>query len=61
MDDNFSARWTGRIRFEGGSHCFIARGDDGTKVRVDGELIINEWDYKPNRFQGDPDSEPWGT
>ncbi len=41
--DRFSARWTGRANFAAGSYDFIARGDDGIKVWLDGNLIIDQW------------------
>jgi hypothetical protein len=42
-NDNFSARWTGRFAFDGGFHNFVATADDGIRVRVDGNLIIDGW------------------
>lgn len=42
--DNFSVRWTGFVKpTEGGDYEFIARGDDGYRVFVDGKRIIDEW------------------
>src|SRR5205823_14856144 len=41
--DNFSARWTGRFNFAGGSVTFTARADDGVRVYLDGTLIIDGW------------------
>ncbi|OUC07396.1 hypothetical protein RY27_15175, partial [Litorilinea aerophila] len=41
--DNFSARWTRRITFEAGRYRFYARADDGVRVYVDDNRIINEW------------------
>jgi hypothetical protein len=40
---HFSARWMGRFQFGAGDYTFIAVADDGIKVWLDGELIINEW------------------
>ncbi len=45
--EHFSVRWAGRFQFAGGDHTFVATADDGIKVWVDGEVIINEW-----RMQG---------
>lgn len=44
--DYFSARWTGRAYIESGDYTFIARGDDGIRVWLDGQLIIDEWRYQ---------------
>ncbi len=40
---NWSARWTRRLRFDDGWYTFKARADDGVRVRVDGNLLIDEW------------------
>lgn len=41
--DNFSARWTRRVAFDEGLYRFFARADDGIRVYLDNELIIDEW------------------
>lgn len=41
--NNFSARWVRDVDFEPGVYRFKARADDGIRVAVDGDLIINEW------------------
>jgi hypothetical protein len=41
--DNFSARWSRRITFDGGDYRFFAQADDGVRVLLDGRLLINEW------------------
>ncbi|MBX3010329.1 MAG: SH3 domain-containing protein [Caldilineaceae bacterium] len=41
--DNFSARWTRRVDFDRGLYRFTARADDGIRVYLDGELILDEW------------------
>ena len=46
-NDNFSVCWTGRFSFDTGNYTFRARADDGIKVWVDGDLIINEWKDQP--------------
>jgi hypothetical protein len=54
-NDNFSARWTGRASIAAGTYTFIAGADDGIKVWLDGQVIINEWrdqgytEYRVNR------------
>lgn len=42
--DNFSARFTGRITSKrDGLHIFSTRADDGIRVFLDGELILDDW------------------
>jgi len=41
--DRFSARWTRTDVFSDGEYTFAARSDDGIRMYVDGQLIIDEW------------------
>ena len=41
--DGFSVRWTRTLSFEGGTYRFYARSDDGVRVWLDGERIVDEW------------------
>jgi len=41
--DGFSARWTRTLNFRDGTYRFSARSDDGVRVWLDGELIIDQW------------------
>ncbi len=42
--NNFSARWTGFVKPEfTGIYTFYTQSDDGTRLWVDGKLIINNW------------------
>jgi fibronectin type 3 domain-containing protein len=41
--DDFSVRWTARPTLEEGTYAFTATADDGVRVRVDGELVLDEW------------------
>jgi hypothetical protein len=41
--DDFSVRWTGQITFSAGYYTFIARTDDGMRLRVDGVSIVDAW------------------
>ena len=41
--DNFSARWTRTLDCQSGVYRFSIRGDDGLRVFVDDNVIINEW------------------
>lgn len=45
VDPNvFSVRWTGKIQTpETGTYLFRAHVDDGIRVRVNGQLVINAW------------------
>lgn len=51
--DNFSARWARYIDVTPGEYVFTATSDDGIRVRVDGELVIDAWwDHSPTQFTG---------
>ena len=41
--DQFSVRWTGSFNFNAGSYTFSATADDGIRLWVDGNQIINAW------------------
>ena len=42
--DDFSIRWTGKIRVESdGEYQFFVQGDDGFRLSVNGAQIVNEW------------------
>jgi beta-glucosidase len=42
--DDFSIRWTGKIRVESdGDYQFFVQGDDGFRLFVNGEKVIDEW------------------
>jgi hypothetical protein len=42
--DNFSARWTRKVSFEGGVYRLKITSDDGFRLYVDGDLILEAWD-----------------
>lgn len=43
-EDNFSARWTGKMRADSeGEYEFFVQGDDGFRLFVGNRLIIDEW------------------
>ena len=42
-DDNFSVRWTRRIPFAAGNYRFNATMDDGMRVWINDQLIIDNW------------------
>jgi hypothetical protein len=41
--DNFSVRWTGRFLFSNKKYTFTAISDDGVRVSLDGQMLINSW------------------
>ena len=41
--DHFSARWTRSDWFDGGTYLFHSWSDDGLRVWVDGDLVIDRW------------------
>jgi hypothetical protein len=41
--DEFSARWSRSIYFETGTYQFTTQSDDGIRVYIDGDLIIDNW------------------
>ena len=51
-NDNFSARWTGRAHIDQGIYTFIARADDGMRVWLDGQILLNQWkDQAPTEYR----------
>lgn len=43
-EDNFSARYTGVVRTEkSGKYKFSVRGDDGFRLFVDGQKVLDQW------------------
>jgi hypothetical protein len=41
--DKFVARWTRSMDFEAGAHEFAVTADDGVRLYVDGQLVIDKW------------------
>ena len=41
--DNFSVRWTGNISVSPGRYRFIMSTDDGARLWVNGQLVIDKW------------------
>lgn len=41
--DGFSVKWTRTVKFTAGTYRFRAQADDGVRVWIDNERIINEW------------------
>jgi hypothetical protein len=42
-NDSFSARWTGSRYFHAGCYSFGVFADDGVRLWVDGELLVDQW------------------
>jgi len=42
-DDNFSVRWTRAVPFAAGNYRFFATMDDGMRVWINDQLIIDSW------------------
>ncbi len=42
--DQFSARWTANFHFDAGEWLFSAGADDGIRLWVDDELLVDQWD-----------------
>lgn len=45
--DNFSARWSKIQLFEAGTYRFIVTGDDGVRLKVDGQVVLDKWIDQP--------------
>ena len=48
-EDQFAVRWTGQIDFMAGTYRIQASSDDGTRVYLDGEVVIDAWRPRPVR------------
>jgi hypothetical protein len=47
-DGVFSVRWTGRVQaLDAGQYSFFTTADDGVRVWVDGQLLIDRWADNP--------------
>jgi hypothetical protein len=51
--DDFSVRWTRGQQFPAGSHRFIVEVDDGARLWVDGQLVIDQWHDGIGSYTGD--------
>jgi PKD repeat protein len=52
--DNFSARWSRSVSFAAGTYRFHVRVDDGARLWVDGNLVIDQWhDGAPTTYSAD--------
>lgn len=46
-EDNFSIRWSANVPVEAGTYRFTVRADDGIRLKVDGQTIIDQWRTQP--------------
>lgn len=54
----FAAEWTRNVTVEGGNYRFTVKSDDGVRVYVDDELLINQWnDHAMATFRKDKQLE----
>lgn len=50
-NDNFSVRWQGRFTFENKDYSFNTVSDDGIRLWIDDELLIDKWhDHAPTTY-----------
>ena len=47
--DHFSVRWQRRVSFEAGTYRFFLQIDDGARVLLDNQLILNDWEDGADR------------
>jgi hypothetical protein len=45
--DQFSVRWTRSVNFEPGRYRFMVTADDGVRLWVNNQLIIDQWQTQP--------------
>jgi hypothetical protein len=41
--DSFSVRWTRTVNFSGGSYQFSVTADDGVRLWIDNQLVLDKW------------------
>lgn len=42
-NDRFSVRWTGNVNLNAGNYTFTATSDDGLRLWINDQLVIDEW------------------
>lgn len=53
-NDHFSVRWMGEVTIPTGSYAFIAHSDDGSKIFVDGNLVLDRWGMCCAQWESEP-------
>lgn len=51
--DNWSVRWTREMNFDSGAYRFTVKVDDGVRLWVDGNLLIDQWHEATATYTGD--------
>ncbi|MDH4135837.1 MAG: PA14 domain-containing protein, partial [Anaerolineae bacterium] len=51
--DNFSARWSRGLHFPAGNYRFHVRVDDGVRLWIDGNLVIDQWHDSSTTYTAD--------
>ena len=59
--DHFSARWTANLNFPSGRYRFSATSDDGVRVWVNNQLIIDAWFDRPAQTSTAEFTSPGGV
>lgn len=49
FSDNFSARWTRSMTFVGGAYRFALTADDGIRLVIDGNVVLDRYGYVGNQ------------
>ena len=53
--DHFSVRWTGQFNFDpAGNYIFTSTSDDGSRIAIDGLVILDRWDSFGGPWPSDP-------
>lgn len=47
-NDQFSVRWTRTVNLATGTYRFTTTADDGVRIKVDGNLVIDKWIDQPS-------------
>jgi len=50
--DNWGARFTRQVAFQGGDYTFAIEADDWGRIYVDGNLVVNKWDGASQHYEG---------
>jgi hypothetical protein len=57
--DNFSVRWVRNVQLQGGRYRFTSVTDDGVRLFVDGQLVIDQWRVMaPTQFSAELELSP---
>jgi hypothetical protein len=48
--DAFSARWTGELWLPAGKYQYWLTADDGARLSIDGQVVLDGWELPPGQF-----------